>query len=55
MNLRALFFPPRAMPEPNPRCRRYTRAETAQLLRNFDQQVRMSRALHQPPQESKKP
>lgn len=53
MSLRALFFPPRQLPQPDPRCRTYTFAETVVLLRNHEQQVRMSRALQQPEEPKK--
>lgn len=48
MSLLALLLPPKPLPLPDPRCKTYTFAETVVLLRNHEQQVRMSRAVHQP-------
>lgn len=48
MSLLALLVPQKQLPPPDPQCRTYSFPETVQLLRNFDQQVRVSRALHQP-------
>ncbi len=42
----ALLFPPKPLPEPEARCKTYTRAELAVLFQNHDTARRISEAHH---------
>ena len=42
--LLAIFFPPKPLPEPDPRCKRYDYAGAVQLYRNHERQFEISDA-----------
>lgn len=48
MSLLARLFPPVPMPDPDPKCRVYDFAQTVELIRNREQYVAQSAALHTP-------
>lgn len=47
MSLLARWLPPKTLPEPDPLCRSYTFPEMVLLMRNHEDQFRMSKSLHE--------